>query len=153
MTTNKYVWNYVQTQCLDCNKEKKIRIDVWNRVKTQWRCLSCAVKKNYRDNPDLKQITAKRCTTHGDSRNKNKNGHWLYSRWQKMKARCKHWPTYIKKNIKVCDEWQNSYEHFKEWAEANNADPSLELDRIDNYGNYEPANCRWVTHKQNCANR
>ena len=70
-----------------------------------------------------------------------------------MKARCKRWPTYLEKNITVCDEWTDDYVFFKNWAEANGADPALELDRIDNYGNYEPTNCRWITHQQNCANR
>ena len=70
-----------------------------------------------------------------------------------MKARCKRWSTYLAKNIKVCSEWETNYEKFKEWAEVNGADPSLELDRIDNNGDYSPENCRWVTHQQNCANR
>ena len=29
----------------------------------------------------------------------------------------------------------------------------LELDRIDVNGNYEPQNCRWITHQENCQNR
>ena len=146
-------WRYILTQCVDCKKEKEVRIDAWNRVNKEWRCLSCAAKKNHSDNPELKKIFGQRSQTHGDSKNKHQKGHWLYGRWQKMKARCKRWPTYLEKNITVCDEWVNDYALFKNWAEANGADPALELDRIDNYGNYEPANCRWVTHQQNCANR
>lgn len=153
MFTRKGNWRYVLTACLDCKKEKEIRIDAWNRVNQQWRCLSCAKKKNFKDNPNLGKEIGIKCQTHGESRNKNKRGHWLYSRWQKMKARCKRWPTYVEKNIQVCSEWETSYEVFKSWAEANGADPVLELDRIDNKGNYEPTNCRWVTHQQNCANR
>ncbi len=30
--------------------------------------------------------------------------------------------------------------------------PKHEIDRINNDGNYEPGNCRWVTHKENCRN-
>lgn len=29
----------------------------------------------------------------------------------------------------------------------------LQLDRIDNNGNYGPDNCRWVDRKTNCRNR
>lgn len=153
MFTHKGVWRYVQAFCFDCNKEKQVRIDAWNRAQQQWRCLSCATKKNFKDNPKLKEALKEKHITHGESRNKNKKGHWLYSRWQKMKARCKRWPTYLEKNIKVCSEWETSYVAFKQWAEANNANSSLELDRINNYGDYEPNNCRWVTHQENCNNR
>ena len=31
--------------------------------------------------------------------------------------------------------------------------PGYTLDRIDNNGNYEPSNCRWVTIAENNANR
>ena len=70
-----------------------------------------------------------------------------------MRRRCNESPTYIAKNIQVCSEWAASYVIFKEWCLANGASPDLELDRIDNFGNYCPENCRWVTHQVNCQNR
>lgn len=29
----------------------------------------------------------------------------------------------------------------------------LTIDRINNDGNYEPSNCRWITNKENCLNK
>jgi len=71
----------------------------------------------------------------------------------RMKSRCKRYPTYLEKDIRVCDEWIASYEEFRDWALKNNASPELELDRADNNGNYEPSNCRWITHAENCRNK
>jgi hypothetical protein len=73
----------------------------------------------------------------------------LYMAWDNMKKRCagrpKYHVSYGSKGIKVCDEWRDSYATFRSWAIANGFRKGLSLDRIDNDGNYEPANCRWTT--------
>lgn len=52
-----------------------------------------------------------------------------------------------------CDEWLNSCDAFIDWAYNNGYADDLEIDRIDGSGNYEPSNCRWLTHKENNENR
>ena len=62
---------------------------------------------------------------------------------------------YGARGIQVCDEWKNDFEAFYQWAIENGYNEEkllsgrnkLTLDRIDNNGNYEPSNCRWVTQK------
>lgn len=55
------------------------------------------------------------------------------------------------RGIKFCDEWQ-SFTVFERWAFENGYSKGLDIDRINNDGNYEPSNCRWVTHCANLTN-
>jgi hypothetical protein len=142
---------YVEVDCKDCQNQYKKRKD--SLSKWDGRCRSCAKKFTHLQNPDIVIAIKKANTIHGDAKNKYSKGHWLYGRWQKMRRRCKEYPSYMAKGIQVCDEWIASYPAFKKWAEENGADQALELDRTDNYGDYCPENCRWVTHQVNCRNR
>jgi hypothetical protein len=82
----------------------------------------------------------------------------LYGVWKNMRRRC-HAPhcsgykNYGGRGISVCDEWRYSFEAFRDWALANgykedislNNHNKITIDRINNDGNYEPDNCRWVS--------
>lgn len=57
------------------------------------------------------------------------------------------------RGIKVCDDWKSDCCIFYKWARENGYKEGLQLDRIDNNGNYCPENCRWVTAKENSNNR
>lgn len=64
----------------------------------------------------------------------------------------KKYKRYAGRGIIVCDEWRDSTEKFIEWALNNNYETHLDIDRIDNDGNYEPSNCRFVTPLVNSRN-
>lgn len=87
----------------------------------------------------------------------------LYIRYCQMKQRCYNpnhaeYHRYGGRGIKICDEWRNSFESFKDWAYKNGFDESKDhfqcsLDRIDNDGDYEPSNCRFTDQRQQTLNR
>jgi hypothetical protein len=81
----------------------------------------------------------------------------LYQRWKGIKKRCynpnyESYDIYGDRGIKVCDAWQE-FESFLEWSLENGFNKSLQIDRIDSNGDYEPSNCRWVTPKENSNNK
>lgn len=76
----------------------------------------------------------------------------LYSIWEHMKARCnnkhsKDYSNYGLRGIKVCEQWNDNFKTFKEWALSNGYNKTLTIDRINNNEGYNPSNCRWVERK------
>jgi hypothetical protein len=59
---------------------------------------------------------------------------------------------YYDRGIYVCDEWQDDFLSFANWALENGYKDSLSLDRIDNDKGYSPENCRWATPKDQSNN-
>lgn len=82
----------------------------------------------------------------------------LYHIWNGMRGRCYRpghytYQNYGGRGITICDEWKNDFLEFRKWALSNGYSDILTIDRIDNNGNYEPSNCRWVTVSVQNANQ
>lgn len=79
-----------------------------------------------------------------------------YRSWQGMKKRCLdvthvYYKNYGGRGITICDNWITSFENFLSDMGARPVNTTL--DRINNNGNYEPANCRWATYLQQASNK
>lgn len=127
----------IEVICPDCNELRLSRTDTKRQTD---RCAKCNLLFIRKENGDVLHKLHK---------------HPLYIRWAGMKRRCKDVEkrsSYLDKSIKVCDDWNNSFLSFYDWSNLNGFNPELEIDRINNNGDYCPENCRWVSHKENCMN-
>lgn len=80
----------------------------------------------------------------------------LWYRWRMMIKRCtdqnhESYHRYGGRGIKVCAQWAESFECFLH--DVGFPETGESLDRIDNNGNYEPANVRWVDSKKQSQNK
>jgi len=127
----------------DCGNESDVRSDSLVFARTT----SCGC---YR-----RQRTAEAHTVHGMAR--KEKTHPIHRTWRAILQRCenpsdKNYKNYGFRGIKVCDEW-HKFIPFCDWALASGWQKGLQLDRINNNGNYEPGNCRWATPQENSRNR
>lgn len=113
-------------------------------------CGCCKFKQGFKSHTENNHIIK-----HGDSRER------LYSIWRHMVYRSTNpgepnAKYYVNKlGHCVCEEWENDYFKFKEWALNNGYNDNLTLDRIDVNKGYSPDNCRWsdiVTQNNNKSN-
>lgn len=131
--SNKYRY-YAICQCSCGSPPKKIRIDgITSKVVTSCGCFQ-----------------KKQTTKHGLSQTK------LYTVWRHMMRRCYNkkdsaFCDYGGRGIKVCDQWHDVSNFVNDMK--NGYCENLQIDRINNNGNYEPSNCRWATVEQNSNNK
>lgn len=71
-----------------------------------------------------------------------------YHIWRGMKSRCytksaSNYRFYGAKGVTVHEPWRESFQNF--YRDMGPCPSNFTLDRIDPFGNYEPANCRWLS--------
>lgn len=128
-------WNYALTRCEQCQVEKEVRIDQFNKNNKIWTCKICSRKG--------RTLKVKNPSPRHDP---NKVGAWK-SYWRAKK--------------RVSDNHHGAYGHvefrfdsFEQWFEELGPRPEgMSIDRINSRGHYEPGNVRWATHEQQCKNR
>lgn len=133
------------------------RVENDNQGKAMWLCqCECGNYTKVRGY-DLRKNHIKSCgcwqrKTHGFNKTR------LHITWGLMKDRCNNknnmnFHNYGGRGIKVCREWNEKFICFYDWAMNSGYKDNLTIDRIDNDGNYEPTNCRWVTMKEQGNNK
>ncbi len=78
----------------------------------------------------------------------------LYGIWAGIVKRCEgvnsqNYKYYGGRGIKICKQWRENAGEFCKWAISNGYEDGLEIDRIDNDGDYNPQNCHFITHAEN----
>lgn len=129
---------YWECQC-DCgNKTTVQRSALTSRASQSCGCL-------------MQEKAAARARTHGGT-------HWPeYRVWGAIVQRCTNpknpaFHHYGGRGIQVCERWRSSFAAFIEDVGRRPA-PGMQLDRINNNGNYEPGNVRWIDRDSNMKNR
>lgn len=133
-----YKKTYFKVKC-DCGNTKEIGAGY---VKST--AISCGCKTN--------ELKAKGATKHGGSYSR------LYGIHEGMMARCFNpnscrYSRYGKRGITVCNEWKSNFKEFESWALQNGYRDDLTIERVNNDGNYEPDNCKWIPAKDQFKNR
>lgn len=81
----------------------------------------------------------------------------LYAVWAGIKDRCNNknnigYVNYGGRGISVCQEWSGDFKKFHDWSMSQGYMKGLDIDRIDNNGDYKPSNCRYVSRFVNMSN-
>lgn len=144
------------------------RLDVLSRAykdndkKTYWKCLCACGAEALVLAHSLRSGNTKSCgclhkdtvRTHGLSHTPE------YAAWHSMMQRCfnvkdENFERYGLRGVTVCQSWRDPKNGFPNFYADLGPRPGAEysLERLDNDGDYEPANCKWATRVEQRRNR
>lgn len=157
------------SKLIDLSGQRFGRLTVIERKGTQcghptWRCLCDCGEETIVASNHLRSgaVTSCGCFRQESITRKNTmhNGTKtrLFRIWKGVLQRCfnKNNPAYMNyggRGITTCQEWQHSFECFRDWALSNGYTDNLTIDRVNNDGNYCPENCRWATRAEQNRNK
>lgn len=126
-------------ECL-CDCQNKSIVDYSSLINGKTKSCGCYKKR----------IMSERSKKH------NMYGTKIYWIWSSMIQRCinqnnKKYKNYGKRGIKVFNEWRHFNNYYNDFGKYHK--PGLQMDRIDNNGNYCKENCRWTTPLVQANNR
>ena len=125
-------------------RSKELYINKYNERFTQWECKcecgNIVTVPVYRLKAGRKSCG---CLNHRGKRTHNLSGTPLYKVWIRLKTKCGCNPNKPFKVYKqsMCEEWQNSFESFYQWAKENDWMPRMRIRRKDENKPYSPENC------------